>query len=89
MAAFMTKRLSNTVGSFEAKTHLSELLDRVEAGEKVTITRHGSPVAQLVPVRNKSSREERRAAISSIRGLAEKNTLGEIKIKNLIAEGRR
>ena len=38
------------VGSFEAKTKLSELLDKVEAGETVTITRHGKPVAQLVPV---------------------------------------
>jgi prevent-host-death family protein len=85
----MTKRLSNTVGAFEAKTHLSELLDRVKAGEEVTITRHGSPVAQLVPVRNKSSREERQAAISSIRRLAEKNSLGGIKIKHLVAEGRR
>ena len=85
----MAKRLSNVIGSFEAKTHLSELLDRVEAGEEVTITRHGSPVAQLVPVRKKSSREERRAAISSIRSLAAQNTLGEIKIKDLVAEGRR
>ena len=34
----------------EAKTHLSELLDRVEAGEPVVITRHGRPVAQLSPV---------------------------------------
>ena len=40
----------STVGSFEAKTKLAELLDKVEAGETVTITRHGKPVAQLVPV---------------------------------------
>ncbi|MBU6279982.1 MAG: type II toxin-antitoxin system Phd/YefM family antitoxin [Actinomycetales bacterium] len=39
-----------TVGAFEAKTHLSELLQRVEAGEQVTITKHGRPVARLVPV---------------------------------------
>lgn len=39
-----------TVGAFEAKTHLSELLTRVEAGEQVTITKHGRPVARLVPV---------------------------------------
>ena len=38
-----------TVGSFEAKTKLAELLDKVEAGETVTITRHGRPVAKLVP----------------------------------------
>ncbi len=34
----------------DAKTRLSELLDRVEAGEEITITRHGRPVAQLRPV---------------------------------------
>lgn len=38
------------VGAFEAKTHLSELLAQVEAGETVTITRRGKPVAQLVPM---------------------------------------
>ena len=37
-----------TVGAFEAKTHLSTLLDRVAAGEEVTITKHGKPVARLV-----------------------------------------
>ncbi|KUL97428.1 hypothetical protein DK26_00165 [Bosea sp. WAO] len=37
-----------TVGAFEAKTKLSELLDRVERGEEVVITRHGKPVARLV-----------------------------------------
>ena len=40
-----------TVGSFEAKTKLAELLDKVEAGETVMITRRGTAVAQLVPVR--------------------------------------
>jgi prevent-host-death family protein len=37
-----------TVGAFEAKTKLSELLDRVERGEEVLITRHGKPVARLI-----------------------------------------
>jgi len=40
----------DTVGAFEAKTHLPRLLDRVARGESVTITRHGRPVAMLVPV---------------------------------------
>ena len=43
-----------TVGAFEAKTHLSELLERVLAGEEILITRHGDPVAKLVPVSDKS-----------------------------------
>jgi prevent-host-death family protein len=37
-----------TVGAFEAKTHLSKLLDAVEAGKRVVVTRHGKPVAELL-----------------------------------------
>ncbi len=39
-----------TVGLFEAKTHLSELIARAERGEEVIITRHNKPVAKLVPM---------------------------------------
>jgi prevent-host-death family protein len=38
------------VGAFEAKTHLSELLARVEAGESIAIAKHGRPIARLVPI---------------------------------------
>ncbi len=41
--------MDGTVGPYEAKTHLAALLDRVESGETVTITRNGRPVARLVP----------------------------------------
>lgn len=41
--------MGSTVGAYEAKTHLAALLDRVENGETLTITRNGRPVAQLVP----------------------------------------
>jgi prevent-host-death family protein len=39
-----------TVGLFDAKTHLSELVARAERGEEVIITRHNKPVAKLVPI---------------------------------------
>lgn len=39
-----------TIGLFEAKTHLSELIARAERGEEVIITRHNKPVAKLVPI---------------------------------------
>ncbi len=42
--------MTNTVGAFEAKTRLSDLLQRVEAGERITITKHGRPVANLLPI---------------------------------------
>ena len=44
-----TRAAPTTVGAFDAKTKLSELLDRVEAGEVIVITRHGSPIATLQP----------------------------------------
>lgn len=42
--------MTETVGLFEAKTHLSELIARAERGEEVIITRHNKPVAKLVPI---------------------------------------
>ncbi len=53
-----------SVGAYEAKTHLPRLLDRVERGECLTITRHGRPVAQLVPVNG--DREQAKAAAARI-----------------------
>lgn len=80
---------SRSVGAYEAKTHFSELLERVEAGEEVTITRHGTPVARMVPIRTRTTPVRRRAAIEAIRKLAKGNRLGGLKINDLIDEGRR
>jgi prevent-host-death family protein len=80
---------ANTVGSYEAKTHLSALLEKVEAGEEITITKHGSPVAKLVPVKKKTTAKERQAAIQRMQKLGQKLRLGRFKIKDLIAEGRK
>ena len=76
------------IGAFEAKNTLSALLDLVEAGEEVIITRHGKPVARLVPPRGSFSREEARSAAAAIRGMSEGATLGGLSIKDLINEGR-
>jgi prevent-host-death family protein len=79
-----------TVGAFEAKTKLSELLDMVERGEEVTITRHGEPVARLVPVRAADEQARIRALIAEIKETRKGLTLGGgISIKELIEEGRR
>jgi prevent-host-death family protein len=79
----------NTVGAYAAKTHLSELLEKVEAGEEITITKHGAPVAKLVPVKKEVRPEERVAAIDRIQKLATRLSLGGLKVKDLIREGRR
>lgn len=49
------------VGAFEAKTHLSELLAAVEAGERIVITRRGRAVAELRPVADARAEARRRA----------------------------
>ena len=64
------------VGAFEAKNKLGQLLDLVEQGEEVMITRHGKEVARLVPVRPVRSPEQARAALRRIRERAEQRKLG-------------
>jgi prevent-host-death family protein len=76
------------VGAFEAKTHLAHLLDQAERGETVTITRHGRPVARLVPASG-STRDERRRAIAQLKELRAGQTLGGLSVRELIDEGRR
>ena len=81
------------VGIFEAKTHLSSLLDEVEKGGEVTITRHGKPVAKLVQVTSEFSPEEierRRQAIARLRANARRINLNVTpeEIKAWIEDGR-
>ena len=64
------------VGAFEAKNKLGQLLDLVEQGEEVLITRHGKEVARLDPVQPSHSREHARAAIRRISERAEQRKLG-------------
>jgi prevent-host-death family protein len=55
------------VGAFEAKNTLGTLLDRVEQGEEIVITRHGKPVARLVPNEGRIDRSQARDAAERIR----------------------
>jgi prevent-host-death family protein len=77
-----------TIGTFEAKTHLTRLLDRVAAGEQITITRHGTPIARLVPVKPTSSRQIG-DTIAKLKEFSKGQTLAGLKLKDLINEGRR
>jgi len=62
------------VGAFDAKNRLSELLDKVERGEEVTITRRGKPVAKLVPVGGETEQQQRsREAGEQLREYARKH----------------
>ena len=80
---------ATSVGAYEAKTRLSELLSKVEAGQEITITKHGSPVARLVPVKKRATVNERAAAIRRIQTLGAGRSLGGLKVRDLIAEGRK
>ncbi|MBW4091260.1 MAG: type II toxin-antitoxin system Phd/YefM family antitoxin [Proteobacteria bacterium] len=66
----------NAVGAFEAKNHLGQLLDAAERGEETLITRHGKPVARLVPAEPRIDRGETRAALARIGDRAERAKLG-------------
>jgi prevent-host-death family protein len=78
----------DTVGSYEAKTHLPKLLERVANGETITITKHGVAVAMLVPAGERQKRDPKKV-IREIKLLRKGRTLGGISIRELIEEGRR
>lgn len=82
-----TKQTS--VGAYDAKTRFAELLQRVSQGEEITITRHGTPVARLVPARRMNTPEGRARAIREMREIASRNRLAGLKVKDLRDEGRR
>lgn len=77
-----------TIGSYEVKTHLSQLLRRVEGGESFTITKHGVPIARLVPLVQKA-RPDLAHVLAETRAFRKAHPLGELSIKQLINEGRR
>ena len=63
--------LSTQIGAFEAKNTLGTLLDRVEQGEEIVITRHGKPVARLVPNTGGSDKDRARGAFQRLRERAQ------------------
>ena len=75
------------VGAYEAKTRLSQLIDEAAKGEEIIITKHGVPVAALIPVagpRQKNPRE----AIAAIKDFRRGRRLSGLPIREMIAEGR-
>jgi prevent-host-death family protein len=75
------------VGAYEAKTKLGALLDAVEKGRSVTITRHGTPVAVLIPATRPAAPPFGDTA-ASLRAFRKNRILGADP-RDLIAEGRR
>jgi len=78
----------NTIGLSDAKTHLSALLERVAQGEEITITKHGVPVALLVPVANRRKKDPKKVA-ERIRASRRGARLEGVTIRQLLEEGSR
>jgi prevent-host-death family protein len=77
-----------TVGAYEAKTSLSKLLERVNKGEIISITKHGVAVAILQPPAT-AKKSNPRQAIAALRIFRNKHTLKGISLRDIIEEGRR
>lgn len=77
-----------TIGAFQAKTHFSNLLNQVEKGAYIIITRHGRPVAKLIPATgiDCASTEQ---VIQRIKQFSQSHKLGGLDWKKLRDEGRK
>ena len=76
------------IGAFEAKTHLPQLLQRVEAGERFVITKHNRPVAELIPFRAHDS-DEVRSAIDALKAFQQTHSLGGLSVRRIVEEARK
>ena len=76
-----------TIGAYEAKTHLPALLDEVAAGGRIQITKHGKPIAILIPAEEMPDMSVKEA-IATLKELRKGRTLGGISIREMIEEGR-
>ncbi len=77
-----------TIGAYEAKTHLPKLLERVLKGEQITITKHGVPIAILQPPLPLRKTEPKKV-ISELRKFRDNHPLDGLSIRDMIEEGRR
>ena len=79
-----------SVGTFEAKTHLTHLLERVARGERITITNRGKPVAMLVPFDDENERDTARIGREMLAYRDRvKRTLGGASFRDIAHEGHR
>ena len=69
--------MQNSVGSFEAKTHFGQLIERAMHGEEIFITRRGKPVAKIVSITSPHDLDSAKDAVSRLRALAKEMQLGK------------
>ena len=76
------------IGAYEAKTHLPKLLERVQQGERFIITKHGQPVAELVPIATRD-RQKICDAIDDLKTFQRSHRLDGLDVREMISEGRK
>jgi prevent-host-death family protein len=77
------------IGAFEAKTHLSALLERVSKGETITITKHGVPVAVLSPPTEEVRGMSHHDIVEGMRALRKRVKTDTMTVREMVLEGRR
>lgn len=77
-----------SIGAYEAKTHLPKLLERVAKGQRITITKHGVPVAVLCPY-DPEKNADISEVINELREFRQNKYLKGLLIRDMIEEGRR
>lgn len=78
----------NTVGAYDAKTHLPQLLDQVAGGKSLVITKRGIPVARLVPVEARADKPAPEETVAALRSIRRGMRLGGLSVREMIDEGR-
>ena len=76
------------IGAYELKTHLSEVLDAVEHGQTVVVTRHGKPIARISPDAV-DQRQHTREAVKALLNFPRTRLPRGVSIRDLIESGRR
>ena len=74
------------IGAYDAKTHLPQLLERVSKGERFTITKHGRPVAELLPYSGRDA-ERARNAVARVRDLRETLSRRGVRLRDVLRRG--
>lgn len=85
------KQLTKTnskIGAFEAKTHLSEILNQVQEGVEFTITKRGKPIAKIVPFSEEKEIRKIEDILNDFKSIRDK-TKGKVDIKSYINQGRK
>lgn len=79
--------MTNRVGSYHAKTHFAELLDRVQKGEEVVVTRRGEPVAVMIPFTEVGPPTVTSVA-ATLRAFRNSHPLGRTSVRDLVQDAR-